>query len=179
MSGEVKVWDPVVRLFHWALAISIAIAWLTAEDMQSVHHVAGYVAAGLLAVRIVWGVIGPRTARFSSFVRHPSTVIGYLCDIAAGRERRFLGHNPAGGAMIVALMLAIAAQATMGYLLTTDAFFGVDWLAELHGAFAYVILGLIGLHVAGVLIASVRHRENLPLAMITGRKRGLAADEMG
>ncbi len=126
MSGGVRVWDPVVRVFHWGLVLAIATAWLSAGEWQAVHEVAGYTAAALIAIRLVWGVIGPREARFSAFVRRPAVVIGYLKDIAAGRERRFLGHNPAGGAMIVALILAIIAQASMGYLLTTDAFFGGD-----------------------------------------------------
>ncbi len=120
----IRVWDPFVRAFHWALALSFAVAWLSSESMERVHSAAGYVAGALVAARIVWGFVGPGYARFSQFVRSPATVLVYLKAIAEGSEPRFIGHNPAGGAMIVVLLAAMAAAVATGWLLTTDAFWG-------------------------------------------------------
>ena len=174
----VSVWDPLVRVFHWALAASIALAWFTSGHPKGVHQWAGYTAGALIAIRLVWGFVGPGHARFVDFVRSPAKVLAYLRDIGRGTERRYLGHNPAGGAMVLTLMLTIAAQVTVGWLQTTDAFWGVAWIEDLHGALGKMILLLIGLHLAGVLIASLRHRENLPAAMLTGHKRVAEHDDI-
>jgi cytochrome b len=171
MAATVKIWDPFVRVFHWSLVISFAIAWFTAEDVRALHEWAGYAAGALIALRLVWGLAGSRYARFSQFVRAPGTVAAYLRDIATGREARYVGHNPAGGIMILALILVLAAVCLTGWMQTTDAYWGVAWVEEAHEAVANLMLGLVGLHVLGVLIASLRHRENLVRAMITGRKR--------
>ena len=167
----IRVWDPFVRAFHWALALSFAVAWLSSEDMESVHAAAGYVAGALVAARFVWGFVGPPYARFSQFVRSPETVLDYLKAIAAGSERRFIGHNPAGGAMIVVLLAAMAAAAATGWLMTTDAFWGSTAAQHLHSIAAHGVLLLVAAHVAGVALASVRHRENLVRAMVVGVKR--------
>lgn len=178
-AQTVKVWDPLVRVFHWSLALSVAVAWVTGDGgPKIVHHWAGYVAAALIAIRLVWGLIGSRHARFASFVRSPGGMAAYLRDIARGAERRFVGHNPAGGAMIVALLCVLAVQVATGWLSTTDMFFGVDWIEELHQAMSKMILVLIGLHLLGVVVASIRHRENLPLAMVTGRKRAASGNDV-
>ncbi|MCF4165552.1 cytochrome b/b6 domain-containing protein [Zavarzinia compransoris] len=166
----VKVWDPLVRLFHWSLVGAIALAWLV-EEGEWLHRRAGYVALGLVAFRIVWGLIGPRHARFANFVKSPFTALRYLFDEMRGAGQRHIGHNPAGGVMIVALILDVAATGLTGWLSTTDAFFGVDWMGGAHEIFANLMLALIGLHLAGVLFSSLRHGENLARAMITGRKR--------
>ncbi len=170
-SQWVLVWDWVVRAFHWSLVASFTIAYLSRHSSEDIHHVAGYAAAGLVVLRLVWGVIGTRHARFTHFVRHPRTVWGYLADILSGREARHLGHNPAGGAMILALMAGMVMTALTGWLMTTDAYFGVAWVGLAHSVFAHGMVILIGLHLAGVALASVRHRENLVRAMVTGRKR--------
>ncbi|MBI2254934.1 MAG: cytochrome b/b6 domain-containing protein [Proteobacteria bacterium] len=171
MSATVRVWDPFVRVFHWCLVASFAIAWLSAEDGRGLHQWAGYAAASLIALRLVWGIAGTRYARFSQFVRNPRSVAGYLFDILKGREARYLGHNPAGGLMIIALMVVMATLCLTGWLYTTDAFWGEEWVEETHEALANILLALVGLHVGGVIIASLRHRENLIRAMISGRKR--------
>lgn len=178
MPAKVKVWDPVVRLFHWALVLSFATAWLSADLSKPLHHWAGYVAGTLIAIRLVWGIVGGRYARFAQFVKSPGTILNYMPDIAAGRERRFLGHNPAGGAMIVALLLAVAGLVLTGWLSTTDAFFGVAWVEQTHEVLTKLALGLVTLHLAGVALASFRHRENLPAAMLTGRKREAEGSDM-
>ena len=171
MATMVKVWDPLVRVFHWSLVASFATAWLTAEDWKSLHHFAGYAAGSLIAFRLIWGLVGTRYARFRQFVRSPATVIRYLRDIATGNEARYLGHNPAGGFMILALLCCMSGLSFTGWLSTTDAFWGTDWLEILHASLANVMLGLVGLHVGGVILASLRHRESLVHAMVSGRKR--------
>jgi cytochrome b len=167
----VRVWDPVTRLFHWSLVLSFGVAWLTSHRSDSIHHWAGYAALLLVAVRVVWGLCGPRYARFSHFVRRPGEVISYLAEIRRGCERRHIGHNPAGGAMAVTLLAGIALTATTGWMETTDAYFGVRWVEELHSMLAHGLLVLVAVHLAGVALASFRHRENLAGAMVTGRKR--------
>ena len=170
-DDTVRVWDPMTRLFHWSLVLSFGVAWLTSHRADSIHHWAGYAAMLLVTVRLVWGVFGPRYARFSHFVRRPGEVISYLADIGRGSESRHIGHNPAGGAMVVMLLAGILATAITGWMETTDAYFGVQWLEELHSMLAHGLLILVAVHLAGVALASYRHRENLVGAMITGRKR--------
>jgi cytochrome b len=167
----IRVWDPFVRAFHWALAASFAVAWATSENWEGVHDAAGYVAGGLVLLRILWGFVGPRYARFAQFVRPPGSVIDYLRAIKDGSERRYIGHNPAGGAMIVILLAALAATAVSGWLMTTDAFWGSTVMQRCHSALAHGVLALVVLHLAGVGLASLRHHENLVRAMVVGVKR--------
>ncbi|MBR9884878.1 MAG: cytochrome B [Oceanospirillales bacterium] len=167
----VKVWDPIVRVFHWSLVLSFAVAWISADEWQDLHEVCGYIVASLITIRVIWGLIGTRYARFNHFVRHPGKVIAYLRDIRHAREARYIGHNPAGGMMVVVLLIGLAALTFSGSLGTTDRFWGVDWVGELHELIGNLILMLVGLHVAGVVLASLRHRESLVKSMLTGRKR--------
>jgi cytochrome b len=171
MAATVKVWDPLVRLFHWALVAGFAIAWISAEQWEDLHEWAGYTATALIVFRLAWGLIGPRYARFTQFVRSPGTVAAYVRDVVGHREQRFLGHNPAGGAMIVVLMATLFALGLTGWLYTTEAFWGAGWLEESHEFLANLMLVLVGLHVVGVAVESLRHGENLVRAMFTGRKR--------
>ncbi len=169
--ATIKVWDPFVRIFHWSLVGLFAIAFLTGDEVEPVHVAAGYAIVGLLALRIVWGFIGPRHARFADFVRSPRVALAYLRDAMALRSRRYLGHNPAGGLMIIALIVMLLGTGATGYLMTTDAYWGSKAMEHIHGAFAYVTVGLIAFHVVGVVLSSLAHHENLVRAMITGRKR--------
>ncbi len=169
--AAVKIWDPLVRVFHWSLATLFLAAYVTGEDAGQVHIAAGYAIAGLIALRVVWGFVGPRHARFSNFVRSPREVLGYLRDVAKFRAPRYLGHNPAGGAMIIALLVMLAGTAVTGYMMTTDAFWGAKWVEEVHETFASLTVGLVFFHVLGVLLSSFLHGENLVKSMITGRKR--------
>lgn len=171
LPAEVRVWDPFVRIFHWSLAGLFMFAFATGDEWDKPHEIAGYVIAGLVGLRVIWGFIGPRHARFSDFVRSPREVISFLRDTIGLRAPRYLGHNPAGGAMVLALLLAISAISLTGYMMTTDTFWGVDWVEEAHEASVYATLGLIALHVLGVIVASSEHSENLVLSMFTGRKR--------
>jgi cytochrome b len=171
--AEVRTWDPLLRVSHWTLVALVVTALATGDEIASVHIAVGYGIAILLAFRLVWGVVGPRHARFASFVRSPREVLVYIRDVANFRARRYLGHNPAGGAMIVALLATLVGTAVTGYMMTTDAYWGAKWIEKLHEALAYGTLALAGLHVLGVAISSLLHRENLVKAMWTGRKRPL------
>jgi cytochrome b len=169
--GPVYVWSLRVRLFHWALATSVAGAWLLSEDLRLLHQYAGYAAVALVAGRILLGVFGKGHERFADFVRGPRATLAYLRDIPLRRERRHLGHNPAGGTMIVALLCAIAAIGLTGWLMTTDIFWGDERVEAIHKLTANGLVFLVVLHVSGVLVSSLSHRENLVRAMITGWKR--------
>jgi cytochrome b len=167
----VKVWDPFVRVFHWSLVALFIAAYVTGDESERAHVLTGYAIATLVALRIVWGFIGSKYARFSDFVKSPSAVLTYLRGALSFKGQRYLGHNPAGGAMILALLVALAGTCATGYMMTTEAWWGSKKLEEVHEAFANGMLVLIGLHIAGVLFASIEHGENLVRAMITGRKR--------
>jgi cytochrome b len=166
----VRVWDPFVRVFHWSLVGLFVLAYATGDEFERVHIAGGYAIAVLLALRVVWGFLGPTHARFADFVRSPAEVFAYLQDVVHNKPRRYLGHNPAGGAMIVVMILMLAATSVTGYMMTTDAYWGAKWVEEFHEGLANVTVGVVLLHVIGVLAASFQHRENLVKAMITGRK---------
>lgn len=163
-----KVWDAFVRVAHWSLVASIAGAWFTREAL---HEWLGYIALGIVVLRIAWGFAGPDYARFRQFVRGPAATFAYARALAARAEPRYLGHNPLGGWMIVALLATVVLTGVSGWLSTTDRFWGVAWVQDGHELLADALVALAGLHVAGVVYASLRHRENLPGAMVTGHKR--------
>ncbi len=167
----IRVWDPFVRLFHWTLVAGIAAEWITSDGWGKVHEWIGYGIIALVTARIAWGFIGSHHARFANFLRGPVETLGYLRRILQGQAERHIGHNPAGAAMIVALLASIALVCLTGWMMTTDAYFGVDWVEQVHEAGAWGMLVLVALHVAGVVHASLHHRENLVKAMFTGRKR--------
>lgn len=171
-----KVWDPFVRMFHWGVVALVAAAFLS-PDERRLHEPIGYAVLALVALRLVWGVIGTRHARFTDFVTGPRAVTDYLRRLAAGRPRRYRGHNPAGGAMVLALLATLLVVGGSGWLSETDAYFGVEWVSALHSAASTALLVLIGLHVLGVLVSSLAHRENLVRAMITGHKSAAAEAE--
>ncbi len=167
----VRVWDPIVRLFHWSLVALVAVALATGDEVEWLHLSAGYAIAALVALRVIWGFVGSRHARFSDFVKPPSEVIRFLGQSHRLRAPRVLGHNPAGAAMIIAMLVLIAFISATGFLLTTDAYWGSETVKEVHEASAYTLIVLVLVHVAGVILASLEHGENLVRAMITGRKR--------
>jgi cytochrome b len=175
-TASIRVWDPLIRIFHWSLAAAFAAAWVTGEEAIGLHQLLGYAILALVGARLVWGAVGPRHARFESFVRGPGTVAGYLFDLRHGRARRHLGHNPAGAAMIVALLAGVLAVALTGWAMTVRGF-GVAELEELHEVAATVVLLLVVGHVLGVVASSLLYGENLGLAMLTGRKRRADADD--
>lgn len=197
----VPVWDPVVRIGHWLLVALFAIAYLTGEVESDLHAYSGYAVGGIVALRLLWGFVGTRYARFSDFLRGPRATLAYLRSFLSGRPPHYLGHNPAGGWMIVILLAMLVLTAWTG--LETYGAQGHGPLAqgvtvaspaqandadrsrpgkrrrsarerfwkELHEGCANAMLVLIMLHIAGAIGASVVHRENLVRAMITGYKR--------
>jgi len=170
-GDTVRVWDPLVRIFHWSLVVLFTAAWLTGDEIDWLHEWLGYAIVGLVAIRVAWGFIGTRHARFSDFMCGPSKVVSHLAEMTRLRARRYLGHNPAGGAMVIALLAMLATTTGTGILMTA-VYPKVHWLEEVHEVAANLTLILVGLHVAGVVLASFEHRENLVKAMFTGRKRG-------
>lgn len=176
--GWLVVWDPFVRIFHWCTVGLVAVAFFTDAD-RAVHDTAGYAVLALVLARIAWGLVGSAHARFSDFLAPPGRILSYLRDIPAGRARRYVGHNPAGGVMIMALLGLLLITVGSGWLSETDAFFGISWVSHLHHRAAHLLLVLAGLHVLGVVVSSVLHRENLLLAMVTGRKRNDSGNRLG
>lgn len=197
----VPVWDPLVRVFHWTLALAFFVAYFSGEGALALHVWAGYLVGGLVVLRVIWGFIGPRHARFADFVFGPFAVLRYFGDLLRLRAKRYLGHSPAGGAMVLVLLIGLAAvvgtrlqlyavEENAGPLagLTTASSptpvraipsneseeivaGGEAFWEELHEVLANLTLALAVLHIAGVVLASLVHRENLARAMVTGRKR--------
>jgi len=174
--SRILVWDLPLRVFHWLLALSFAGAFLTAEleRARGVHLALGYTFLGLLAFRLVWGFVGSRHARFRSLAHGPAAVAGYLRSLLAWRPIHYAGHNPAGSWAILAILALGLAVAASGYAVQLEAF--GDGLEELHEGLSYALLSLVVLHVAGVVVGSLAHRENLVTAMVTGYKAGGPAD---
>ncbi len=175
-KAEVRVWDILVRFLHWSLVAGIAIAWLTEDGPGVLHDGAGYVVLAIVAIRLVWGLAGPRSARFVRFLRSRPATLAYARAILSGAEPRYLGHNPLGGRMIAALLLTAAGAGVSGWLYTTDAFWGLSWMEAIHEAFANLLLLLIAAHIAGVAFTSWRQKENLVRAMVSGRKESRPRD---
>jgi cytochrome b len=176
----IQVWDRLVRLLHWTLVAAIATAWLSTLHIGIgwAHEPAGYVAASAVSIRLVWGWAGRRYARFAQFVRRPSVVLAYGRQLWRQQEPRHIGHNPLGGWMVVALLAYVAGTALTGWLQTTDRYWGSEPLELIHTWMAWGLLGLIALHLIGVIFTSLRHRENLVRAMITGRKAPPHGDDV-
>ena len=166
-KNQVAVWDLPVRLFHWSLVAAIVVSFLSSEEdsvLATWHMTAGWIAAVLIAFRLSWGFIGGKNARFSSFVR-PRALLPHLRGLFKGKAERSVGHNPLGGMAVLALLAGTAAVVWTGIQLT-----GAGGNEDLHETIAYGLLGLIAVHVIGVIVMSVMTRDNLVRAMITGRK---------
>jgi cytochrome b len=168
---SVKVWDWPVRVFHWTLAASVIGAYVTgeSEDFERLHHTLGWVAAGLIAFRVVWGLVGTRYARFSEFVRGPAQVWSYIKSLRSSEPQHFVGHNPVGAVAVILLMALVALSVYTGWLaLAEDA---AEWLEDAHEIASNTLIILVVVHVLGVLWSSRTHGENLLKAMLTGRKQ--------
>ena len=188
MNEEIKtsrVWDLPTRIFHWSLAASFSIAFLTSdsEKLRDIHVIAGYSLAGLIAFRLLWGFVGGKHSRFADFLPTRQKLIDYFKSLLIGKPRHYVGHNPAGGAMIVLLLLSLVLTTLTGLGAYGAEGYGplAGWAAglvglgreameEVHEFAANFTLFLILVHIAGVLFGSLLHRENLVRAMITGRK---------
>lgn len=176
IGRPVLVWDLPVRIFHWLMVLCFAGAWLTAESerWRLLHVTLGYTMGGLVAFRVLWGLIGTRHARFASFVRGPRQVLAYLRSLVHGEPEHHVGHNPAGALAIVAMLSLVVGIVLTGHANFND--IGGEWIEEVHEAAASLMLALVGVHLAGVLASSWLHGENLARSMITGRKLGNPQD---
>lgn len=210
---EVYVWDPFIRAAHWALVVAFTIAFVTEDDALLIHVWAGYVVGAMVVLRVLWGLVGPRYARFSDFVYRPRAVADYVRDLLLFKAKRYLGHSPGGGAMVVVLLVSLAITVASGLVVygagdkagPLAGLFAASSVApsevstrlvgeedreedeerddeedesplaeameELHEVVANFTLALILVHIAGVVLASLVHRENLLRAMVTGTKR--------
>jgi cytochrome b len=178
MTEPLRVWDRAVRALHWVLVGAVALSALGLVALFGVHQPAGYVALAAVVLRIVWGVRGSHYARFAQFVRGPRAAWRYARAVAGRREPRHLGHNPLGAWMVLALMACVAGLALTGWLYTTDAYWGDETVEAVHLALAWGLLGLVVVHVAGVIFTSLRHRENLVASMVHGDKRAPEGDDI-
>lgn len=171
-SRRILVWDAPVRVFHWLMVLSFAGAYISAESerWRLLHVTLGYTMAGLVGFRILWGLAGTRHARFSNFVRGPAAVARYVRTMLRGEPERHIGHNPAGALAIVALLVLTLAITASGWATFNDT--GGEWLEDIHEVASNVMLAVVGLHIAGVLLGSRLHHENLIGAMFTGHKTG-------
>lgn len=183
-SSQIRVWDPLVRFFHWSLVSAFIIAFVTEENVLTIHIWAGYLILLLISIRIVWGVIGTQYARFSDFVYPPKVIIYFLKQTTHRKAKRYLGHNPAGGAMVFLLLISLFITSISGILLLgaeeqagpVAAWFTLatrhwgETLEKVHEFFANFTLLLVFIHVSGVIVESLIHKENLLSAMLTGFK---------
>lgn len=171
---KVRVWDPVVRLVHWSLVAIVVSNQFINETGGDWHARFGYVACGLVALRLIWGFVGSAHARFSDVVAgwpRRGEWGAHLRSYLRGRAPRSLNHSPLASFVMVAMVTCILALGMSGWMMSWDRYFGEEWVEELHGVLSYGLLALVGLHVLGVVRESVLHRENLVAAMVHGRKR--------
>lgn len=180
---EIMAWDPLVRILHWCLVLAFLIAFVTEDEWMRLHSMAGYTVLAIVGIRLVWGFIGTRHARFSNFVTTPQIAMVYVKEVLAMRAKRHIGHNPAGGLMIVLLLTCLALTGVTG--LIGYGYMGAGPLAgilhesarwaelfeEVHEFMANLTLLLVAIHILGVLVESWLHEENLARAMLNGRKR--------
>lgn len=180
MNNEtISVWDPLIRLFHWSLVLAFFISWISGDEWDDLHEKSGYFIAGLVSFRLLWGMVGTKYAKFTQFVRRPDVVIQHAKDVISLKGPRYIGHNPAGGIMIVLLLIMLAVTTLAGWLMTTDMFWGSEVMEEVHEFGANSLLFLVFIHVVGVVWESLLHGENLVRSMVNGRKRKPSAEDIG
>jgi cytochrome b len=169
-----RVWDLVVRVCHWGIALGFVLAYLTHEGSHpwhSAHNNIGLAVLALLAIRLIWACVSPnRYARFSQFVKSPMCVWRYTRSLFQHQAPRYLGHNPLGGYMVLALWASLGVCTLTGWLGTTDRYWGLAWVNECHELSAQALLFLIPIHLLGVLHGVWVQREPLLAAMWHGKK---------
>jgi cytochrome b len=181
-SATVKAWDPLIRIFHWSLVFFVLLAFVSEDEWLNLHVLAGYTIASLIGFRLLWGLVGTRNARFTSFVRSPRSVWAHLKGMLSFRAVHYLGHNPVAAVMVIALLLCLVLVSFSGLVMiasegqgplagTMFASWNGEWMEEIHEFLANFTLLLIVAHVAGVLFSSLLEGENLAKAMLTGRKK--------
>jgi cytochrome b len=168
----IKVWDIVVRVIHWSVALLVLSEFLN-ESGAAWHRYLGYLAAGLVLARLAWGFATTSYARYAHWFPTPSRFIGYLRATLQGKPPRMLGLNPIGACMALLLWTLVLALGVTGWMMGLDAFWGEEWLEQVHETIAWTLLVCVAVHVTAVIATSIKQRENLPKAMITGKKRPL------
>lgn len=171
LDAPVKVWDPFVRLFHWSLVSCVLLNLFLLEDGEAPHRWVGYAAGALVLARIVWGFVGSRHARFADFFPTPQRLRDHLRALRRGEHPAYAGHSPLGALMMLALMALVLALGATGWLQGTDAFWGEEWLKDLHEILADTLLWAAGSHAAAAIVIGRLERVNLVRAMVTGVKQ--------
>ncbi len=177
MAAKVLVWDLPVRVFHWVLAGSFAVAYTVAESesLRQIHVVLGYTATALILFRILWGFVGSHFARFESFTFSPFAAARYLNSLATKNPQHYLGHTPAGSYAIYAILILGLATGITGYMTLHEV--GGESAEDLHEVLANVWLFIVIVHIAGVIVGSWVHRENLVRAMVSGYKQSIHSEQ--
>lgn len=170
LPSSARVWDRLVRVTHWSVAA--LVLWDLFEDSGGpLHRNLGYVAVALVAVRLAWGFVGSEPARFATWWPRLSTLRRYAASLRAGKPMKFASHNPIGALGMLAMWGLILALGLTGWLSRLDAFWGEDWPLDLHAWLAYALATLVAVHVSAAILMSVLHKDNLILAMLTGKKK--------
>ena len=181
-SSTVKVWDPLVRVFHWSLVFFFLFAFITEDDWLNLHVQAGYAVSFLIGFRLLWGLVGTRNARFMTFVKSPAVMLTHLKRMLSLKVPHYLGHNPLGAAMVIVLLLGVALVSFTGMIIIASEGSGPlagtvfstlrgDWMEDVHEFFANFTLLMVVAHICGVLVSSYLEGENLVRAMVSGRKK--------
>lgn len=179
------IWDPALRGFHWLLALTVITGWLLGQFgplQMTLHFWAGYTVAALLAFRLIWGFVGPRNARFATFLRGPRAVIAYARSLPSRRATQVKGHNPLGGWSVVAMLVLLAAQVGTGLIIDPEDYINTGpladmvstgwnrWALGMHHTLGLLILLVVIVHVGAIVFYRVWKREDLVTPMITGRR---------
>lgn len=167
---SIRVWDRFVRVFHWSLVASVFTNFFLVDDGGNLHQWIGYFAGTLVVARLVWGFVGPKYARFADFFPTPTRIRLHLQHLMNGERDSYAGHNPIGALMMFGLLAVVLALAVTGFMQTLDAFWGEEWLQEVHEALASLLIALAGLHAIAAIVMSHVERTNLIAAMVTGVK---------
>ena len=177
-ARAIAVWDPLVRLIHWSLALTILTNGAFTDPEGKLHESVGYIALGLVVTRLLWGLVGSRPARFTAFPPSPMRALRHLGDILRGHRGVHLSHNPLGALMVYNIWGTVLAMAATGIMMGTPRYFGIDWVKELHEALFAWLLTSVALHVAGVVFDTWRTGVPLVRAMLDGKKRVPAGQEI-
>ena len=170
LQRETPVWDIATRVLHWSLVLAYCTSQLTAEEWDTLHEYAGYLVLGLVTFRVIWGIVGPRNARFSDFVKSPTEIKAHFANVLSGRHVAEPGHNPAGGAMVLVLLAWLALTGITGWLSITLTGSAAELIEKSHEFLGKYSVLLIALHVAGVVVMSLVERQDLAKSMIDGKK---------
>lgn len=168
----VKLWDPLIRLFHWSVAAIVVANYFLNEEGDDWHQWLGYIAIAWLTVRFFWGFFGTGAARWSDFFPTRANLTAHIGALVRGEHYHRMGHSPLGGLVMILMMLCILSLGITGFMMEEiDYFWGEDWVENVHSWIANSLIALVAIHIAAAVFESYRLKENLPLSMITGKRR--------